>query len=65
MKKINELFISFEGPEASGKSSQINLLKKYFIKNNISYLKHDETTKSLFKQVNDQIQLMDCSCKLI
>ena len=38
MKKINELFISFEGPEASGKSSQINLLKKYFIKKNIPYL---------------------------
>jgi len=38
MKKINELFISFEGPEASGKSSQIILLKKYLIKKNIPYL---------------------------
>ena len=38
MKKINELLISFEVPEASGKSSQINLLKKYFIKKNIPYL---------------------------
>ncbi len=30
-------FISFEGPEASGKSSQIILLKKYLIKNKIPF----------------------------
>ena len=37
MKIKKGIFISFEGPEASGKSSQIILLKKYFKKNNIPY----------------------------
>ena len=38
MNNLKGKFISFEGPEASGKSSQIILLKKYLKKNKISYI---------------------------
>jgi len=38
MNKRKGFFLTFEGPEASGKSSQILLLKKYLKKNNISFV---------------------------
>ena len=36
--KKKGLFLSFEGPEASGKTTQLKLLQKFFRKNNISFI---------------------------
>ena len=37
MNKKKGYFLSFEGPEASGKSSQIKLIEKYLNKKNIQF----------------------------
>jgi len=49
MKLNKGLFISFEGPEASGKSSQILLLSKYLKKNDIVNVELDIFGKYIYK----------------
>ena len=53
MNKKKGLFISFEGPEASGKSSQILLLQKYLTKKKISFI----TTREGFSEKNFHVPL--------
>ena len=65
MNKRKGLFLTFEGPEASGKSSQILLLKKYLKKNNISFIttrepggtKIAETLRKLILKVKSDINI--------
>ena len=60
--KKKGLFLSFEGPEASGKSTQLKLLQKFFIKNNIEYVLTREPggttiSEKLRKIILDQKQI--------
>ena len=65
MNNRKGLFLTFEGPEASGKSSQILLLKKYLKKNNISFIttrepggtKIAETLRKLILKVKSDINI--------
>ena len=65
MNKRKGLFLTFEGPEASGKSSQILLLKKYLKKNNISFIntrepggtKISESLRKLILKVKSDINI--------
>ena len=51
MKKVKKgIFITFEGPEASGKSSQIRLLKKYFKLKKIPFIITREPGGTVFSE---------------
>ncbi len=65
MSKKKGIFLTFEGPEASGKSSQILLLEKYLKKNKISFVttrepggtKISEALRSLILKVKSDINI--------
>ena len=65
MIKKKGLFLTFEGPEASGKSSQIILLEKYLKKNQISFIttrepggtKIAESLRNLILKVKSDINI--------
>jgi len=67
MNKKKGLFINFEGPEASGKSSQILLLEKYLKKNKISFIttrepggtKIAESLRNLILKVKSDINIQE------
>jgi len=65
MNKQKGLFLTFEGPEASGKSSQILLLEKYLKKNKIPFIttrepggtKFSETLRNLILKIKSDISI--------
>jgi len=64
------LFISFEGPEASGKSTQIKLLKKFLKNNNIPFLLTREPggtpiSEKLRKIILDKKQLISTTEEIL
>jgi dTMP kinase len=67
MNNRKGLFLTFEGPEASGKSSQILLLEKYLKKNKISFIttrepggtKIAESLRNLILRVKSDINIQE------
>ena len=65
MNKQKGLFLTFEGPEASGKSSQILLLEKYLKKNKIPFIttrepggtKLAESLRNLILRIKSDIKI--------
>ena len=71
MKSNNQgLFISFEGPEASGKSTQIKLLQKFLKNNNIPFIATREPggtpiSEKLRKIILDKKQLISTTEEIL